>query len=85
VVRESGAVQGEGRRRSPRPDPAALRRVSRAGGRRRGRDLIVEITGAPDKIDGLEKVLEPFGILEMVRTGAVAMTRGAELRLVQAA
>jgi acetolactate synthase-1/3 small subunit len=48
-------------------------------------NLIVEITGAPDKIDGLEKVLEPFGILEMVRTGAVAMTRGGELRLVAAA
>ncbi len=47
--------------------------------------LIVEITGAPDKIDGLEKVLEPFGILEMVRTGAIAMTRGAEQKLVEAA
>jgi acetolactate synthase I/III small subunit len=47
--------------------------------------LIVEIVGAPDKIDGLANVLEPFGILEMVRTGAIAMTRGAELRLVEAA
>ena len=48
-------------------------------------NLIVEITGAPDKIDGLVRVLEPFGVLEMVRTGAVAMTRGADLRLVAAA
>ena len=48
-------------------------------------NLIVEITGAPDKVDGLVKVLEPFGILEMVRTGAVAMTRGAETRLSVAA
>lgn len=47
--------------------------------------LVVEITGAPDKIDGLVSVLEPFGVLEMVRTGAVAMTRGAEMRLVAAA
>ena len=47
--------------------------------------LIVEIVGTPDKIDGLVNVLEPFGILEMVRTGAIAMTRGAELRLVEAA
>jgi acetolactate synthase-1/3 small subunit len=39
--------------------------------------LIVEITGTQPKIDGLQKVLEPFGILEMVRTGVVAMTRGA--------
>jgi acetolactate synthase I/III small subunit len=45
--------------------------------------LIVEITGAPDKIDGLEKVLEPFGIVEMVRTGAIAMTRGAETRAIE--
>ncbi len=40
--------------------------------------LIVEITGAPDKIDGLADVLRPFGIVELVRTGVVAMTRGVE-------
>jgi len=39
--------------------------------------LIVEITGAEDKIDGLVDVLRPFGIIEMVRTGTVAMERGA--------
>ena len=39
--------------------------------------LIAEITGTHDKIDGLIQVLEPFGILEMVQTGAVAMTRGS--------
>jgi len=39
--------------------------------------LIVEITGAEDKIDGLVDVLRPFGIIEMVRTGTVAMARGA--------
>lgn len=38
--------------------------------------MIVEITGAGDKIDGLVEVLRPFGILEMVRTGVVAMGRG---------
>jgi len=48
-------------------------------------NLVVEIVGTPDKVDGLVKVLEPFGVLEMVRTGAVAMTRGAEMRLVAAA
>lgn len=40
--------------------------------------LICEITGARDKIDGLVDVLAPFGILEIVRTGAVAMVRSAE-------
>ncbi len=39
--------------------------------------LVVEITGTEDKIEGLLEVLRPFGILEMVRTGRVAMTRGA--------
>lgn len=40
--------------------------------------LICEITGARDKIDGLVQVLAPYGVLELVRTGAVAMVRGAE-------
>jgi acetolactate synthase I/III small subunit len=40
--------------------------------------LIVEITGTGDKIDGLVDVLRPFQILEMVRTGAVAMLRSSE-------
>lgn len=40
--------------------------------------LIVEITGTEDKIDGLVEVLRPFEIIEMVRTGRVAMTRGSE-------
>jgi acetolactate synthase-1/3 small subunit len=38
--------------------------------------LVVEITGTRDKIDGLKNVLAEHGILEMVRTGAVAMMRG---------
>ena len=40
--------------------------------------LVAEITGSSDKIDGLVDVLRPFGVLEMVRTGAVAMLRSAE-------
>ena len=38
--------------------------------------LMIEATGTEDKIDGLVEVLRPFGILEMVRTGRVAMVRG---------
>jgi acetolactate synthase-1/3 small subunit len=38
--------------------------------------LTIEITGAEDKIDGLIEVLRPYGVLEMVRTGIVAMRRG---------
>ena len=38
--------------------------------------LMVEVTGTEDKIDGLVDVLRPYGIVEMVRTGRVAMARG---------
>jgi acetolactate synthase-1/3 small subunit len=41
--------------------------------------LIVEVSGTVDKIDGLLEVLRPFGVLEMARTGRIAMTRGADL------
>jgi acetolactate synthase-1/3 small subunit len=40
--------------------------------------MIVEITSTQDKITGLIDVLRPFGIAEMVRTGAIAMTRGVQ-------
>ncbi len=40
--------------------------------------LIVEITGGEDKIEALETLLKPFGIKEMVRTGIIAMARGAK-------
>ena len=39
--------------------------------------LIVETTGTEEKIDGLLDVLRPYGVLEMVRTGRVAMVRGS--------
>ncbi len=38
--------------------------------------LIVEATGDQRKIDALEDAFRPFGILELVRTGKVAMLRG---------
>lgn len=38
--------------------------------------LMVEVTGTEDKIDGLVEVLRPYGIVELVRTGRVAMARG---------
>lgn len=41
--------------------------------------LIIEITGDVDKIDSFVQVLQPIGVLEMVRTGLVAMARGAAL------
>ena len=38
--------------------------------------LIAEITGDEEKINGFVEVLRPYGIIEMVRTGVVAMERG---------
>jgi acetolactate synthase-1/3 small subunit len=40
--------------------------------------LTLEITGADEKIDGLLELLRPYGVLEMVRTGIVAMRRGSK-------
>ena len=39
--------------------------------------LIIEITGTEDKLNSLVEVLRPFGIIEMARTGIVAMRRSA--------
>lgn len=39
--------------------------------------VIVEITGTEDKIESLVELLRPVGIMEMVRTGKVAMMRGS--------
>jgi acetolactate synthase-1/3 small subunit len=38
--------------------------------------LIIEATGDQRKIDALEDSFRPFGIIELVRTGKVAMVRG---------
>lgn len=39
--------------------------------------VIIEATGNSDKLDALLRVLEPFGIRELVQSGMVAMARGA--------
>ena len=38
--------------------------------------VIVEITGDLEKVNGLLDLLRPRGVMEMVRTGKVAMVRG---------
>jgi len=40
--------------------------------------LIIEATGDSGKIDAIEDSLRPFGIIELVRTGKVAMVRGVK-------
>ncbi len=43
------------------------------------KSLIVEVTGDESKIGAIEQLLRQFGIKEMVRTGKVAMNRGAKV------
>lgn len=39
--------------------------------------LVIEITGDEDKIDALVRLMRPFGLKEIMRTGRVAMPRGS--------
>lgn len=40
------------------------------------RSVIVEITGTDDKIEAFEQLVRPFGLVEMARTGEIAIARG---------
>ena len=38
--------------------------------------MTVELTGADDKIEAFEALVRPFGLIEMTRTGEIAIARG---------
>jgi acetolactate synthase I/III small subunit len=40
------------------------------------RSVTVEITGPDDKLEAFERNIRPFGLIEMVRTGEIAVSRG---------
>jgi acetolactate synthase-1/3 small subunit len=40
------------------------------------RSVIVEVTGSWDKIEAFERMVRPFGLIEMARTGEIAISRG---------
>ena len=40
------------------------------------RSVVIEVTGADDKIEAFEQLVRPFGLIEMVRTGEIAISRG---------
>ncbi len=44
-------------------------------------EMCIEVTGDPSKIDAFVALMKPFGILEMCRTGIVALDRGTETLL----
>ena len=39
--------------------------------------MIIEMTGTPAKVENFNDVIRPFGVKEMMRTGRIAMVRGA--------
>ncbi len=39
--------------------------------------LCIEVTGEPSKIDAFVQLMKPFGIIELCRTGIVALDRGS--------
>ncbi len=41
--------------------------------------LVLQVTGSTEKLDALVEMLEPYGIIELVRTGKILMARGKEL------
>ena len=40
------------------------------------RAVIIEVTGTTDKIEAFEDMVRPFGLIEMMRTGEIAISRG---------
>jgi acetolactate synthase-1/3 small subunit len=40
------------------------------------RAVVVEVTGTCDKVDAFERLVRPFGLVEMARTGEIAISRG---------
>ena len=40
-------------------------------------EMCIEVTGDPAKMDAFVTLMQPFGIMEMCRTGIVALDRGS--------
>ena len=40
--------------------------------------ITFQVTGKSTKVDAFRKMMSPFGIMELVRTGKVLMSRGSE-------
>ncbi len=42
------------------------------------RTMTIEVTGSADKVEAFERMIRPHGLVEMVRTGEVAIARGGD-------
>ncbi|MBW3629944.1 MAG: acetolactate synthase small subunit [Gemmatimonadetes bacterium] len=42
--------------------------------------MILEITAFPSKVEQFVEIMRPFGIKELLRTGRIAMVRGAQMQ-----
>jgi acetolactate synthase-1/3 small subunit len=42
------------------------------------RTMTIEVTGSADKIEAFERMIRPHGLVEMVRTGEIAIARGGD-------
>jgi len=40
------------------------------------RSVVIEVTGTQDKVEAFERLVRPFGLIEMARTGEIAISRG---------
>jgi acetolactate synthase-1/3 small subunit len=40
------------------------------------RSITIELTGTEEKIEAFERIVRPFGLIEMMRTGEIAISRG---------
>jgi acetolactate synthase-1/3 small subunit len=40
------------------------------------RSVVIEVTGTYEKVDAFERLVRPFGLIEMARTGEIAISRG---------
>ncbi len=40
------------------------------------RSVVVEVTGTTEKVEAFESMIRPFGLIEMMRSGEIAISRG---------
>jgi acetolactate synthase-1/3 small subunit len=46
------------------------------------KSLLIEVTGTSDKIDALKQLMKKYGIIEMTRTGKIALARGGSILII---